>query len=158
VGDERGEAQVGSDGTIRSHFDVEAKRDCGCAQQSLRPFVPTTETASDRSIQEGGETDGLPRLVDMSCEVGDGLCQDILCLVRWVGVRYMVGPSGVIQSLGTEKRGSCPRVAPREGTSRILLLGRVVMNTICVVWGDEHNPCVIGSTGLVRWSRVVGRR
>jgi hypothetical protein len=29
-----------------------------------------------------------PQLVNALCEVGDGLCRDILCLVRWVGVRH----------------------------------------------------------------------
>jgi hypothetical protein len=57
------------------------------------------------SAQEGGETDSLPRLVDTSCEVGDGQCRDILCLIRWVGVRHGVGPSGTRDCLGTENRG-----------------------------------------------------
>jgi hypothetical protein len=35
-----------------------------------------------------------PQLVDVSCKVEDGLCRDILCLVRWVSVRHAVGPSG----------------------------------------------------------------
>jgi hypothetical protein len=55
------------------------------------------------SVQDGGETDGLPWLVNASCEVGNGLCQDILCLVRWVGVRHAVGPSGARDRPGTER-------------------------------------------------------
>jgi hypothetical protein len=61
------------------------------------------------NVQEGGETDGLPRLVDVPCEVGDRLCQDILCLVRWVGVRHAVGPSGARECPGMETREGCPR-------------------------------------------------
>jgi hypothetical protein len=49
------------------------------------------------------------RLVDASCEVGEGLCRDILCLVRWVGVRHAVGPSSV---------GECPRTETRERRPR----------------------------------------
>jgi hypothetical protein len=71
------------------------------------------------NIQEGGETDGLPRLVNASCKVGDRLCQDILCLVQWVDVRHVVGPSSATDHLGTERRG---RVTPWEGTGCILLL------------------------------------
>jgi hypothetical protein len=48
---------------------------------------------------------GLPRLVDASCEVGDRLCQDILCLVRWVSARHTVGPSGARDRPGMEERG-----------------------------------------------------
>jgi hypothetical protein len=65
----------------------------------------------------GRRRDGLPQLVNVSCEVGDGLCQDILCLVRWVsvrfvrwvGVRHVVGPSSARDRLGMKKRGGHPR-------------------------------------------------
>jgi hypothetical protein len=49
------------------------------------------------------------RLVDVSCEVGEGLCQDILCLLRWVGVKHAVGLSSVGERLRTETRESCTR-------------------------------------------------
>jgi hypothetical protein len=61
------------------------------------------------NIQEGGETDSLPRLVDASCEVGDGLCRDIVRLIRWVGIRHTVGLSGARDRPGTETREGCPR-------------------------------------------------
>jgi hypothetical protein len=86
------------------------------------------------NVQEGGEMDSLPRLVDASCEVGDELCQDILCLVRWVGVRHAVGPSSVRDCLGTEKRGGRP--CATGGDRSYPVVGcRVVMNAIRVVWG-----------------------
>jgi hypothetical protein len=86
------------------------------------------------NVQEGGETDGLPWLVNVSCEVGDGLCRDILCLVRWVSVRHAVGPSGARDCLGTEKRGGRPR-ATRGDRSYPAVGHRVVTNTIHVIWG-----------------------
>jgi hypothetical protein len=52
--------------------------------------------------------DSLPRLVDALCEVGDGVCEDILCLIRWVGVRHVVGPSSARDCPGTEKREDRP--------------------------------------------------
>jgi hypothetical protein len=48
--------------------------------------------------------DGLPRLVNVLCEVGDGLCWDNLCLARWVGVRHAVGLSSARERPGTETR------------------------------------------------------
>jgi hypothetical protein len=47
------------------------------------------------------------RLVDASCEMWERLCRDILCLIRWVGFKHAVGPSGV---------GERPRTETREGT------------------------------------------
>jgi hypothetical protein len=98
----------------------------GCVQGIARPnnigiclelqAQPGGRVGRCSSIQEGGETDSLPQLVNVSCEVGDGQCRDILCLVRWVGVRHRVGPSGARDRLETENRGGRPRIAPREGT------------------------------------------
>ncbi|KAJ7895932.1 hypothetical protein B0H14DRAFT_2558392 [Mycena olivaceomarginata] len=53
------------------------------------------------SIQERGETNGLPQLVDTLCEVEGRQCQDNLCLVRWVGVSYRLGLSSARDSLET---------------------------------------------------------
>jgi hypothetical protein len=91
--------------------------------------------------------EGLPRLVDALCEVGDGLCWDNLCLVRWVSVRHAVGLSGGRDRPGTEKREGCPRAT--GGDQSYPVAGRrVVTNTICVAWG------ALGS-----WRcRVVGGR
>jgi hypothetical protein len=80
------------------------------------------------------------RLVDVSCEVGERLCQDIFCFVRWVGVRHAVGPSGV---------GERPRTETREGrtlqgTGRIVGGRRVATNTVRAVPG-----------ALVRWMQKV---
>jgi hypothetical protein len=61
-----------------------------------------------------------PRLVDVSCEVGNGLCQDNLCLVWWDGVRHAVGLSSARDRPGMEKREG--RLCATGGTSRILLL------------------------------------
>jgi hypothetical protein len=78
--------------------------------------------------------DGLPRLVDTLCEVGDRLCQNILCLVQWVGMRHAVGPSGARDRLGMEKREGRPRTT--GGDRSYPVAGRrVVTNTIRVVWG-----------------------
>jgi hypothetical protein len=84
------------------------------------------------NIQEGGETDGLPWPVDASCEVGDGLCRDILCLVRWVGVRLAVGPSGARDRSETERRGGRPRAMGED---------------------QSHSLCGMGSTGFLEMSR-----
>ncbi|KAJ7799367.1 hypothetical protein B0H14DRAFT_3787976 [Mycena olivaceomarginata] len=45
------------------------------------------------SVRERGETNGLSWLVDTLCEVGEGQCWDILCLIQWVGVKHGLGPS-----------------------------------------------------------------
>jgi hypothetical protein len=92
--------------------------------------------------------EGLPRLVDGSCEVGDRLCWDILCLVRWFGVGHGVGPSGARHRLEMEKRGGHPCVAPREGIGRI--------DDYWTLRSDVCNSCGMGSTGLVRWRCVYG--
>jgi hypothetical protein len=82
-------------------------------------------------------------LVDLSCEVRDGLCQDILCLIQWVGVRHGVGPPGARDRVETEKKGGRPRIAPWEGIGCI--------NDYWTLHRDVRNPCGMGSTGLVRW-------
>ncbi|KAJ7803368.1 hypothetical protein B0H14DRAFT_3487414 [Mycena olivaceomarginata] len=46
--------------------------------------------AGARVLRKGERRMVSSRLVDASCEVGKGLCRDILCLVRWVGVRHAV--------------------------------------------------------------------
>jgi hypothetical protein len=92
--------------------------------------------------------DGLPRLVDASCEVRDGLCRDVLCLIRWVSVRHGIGPPGGRDHLETEKRGGHLRIAPREGISCI--------NDYWMLCRDVCNPCGMGSTGLVHWRCVYG--
>jgi hypothetical protein len=76
----------------------------GCVQGTVRPnnlrirselqAQPGGCVGRCSGVQDGGEMDGLPRLVDVSCEVGDGQCWDIFCLVQWVGVRHRIGPSG----------------------------------------------------------------
>jgi hypothetical protein len=76
-----------------------------------------------------------PQLVDASCEVGDGLCRDNPSLVRWVGVRHAVGPSGARDRPGMEKRGGHPRAT---GGNRLYPI-RVVTNTIRVVRGDRRS-------------------
>jgi hypothetical protein len=64
---------------------------CGCVRGTARPgdlrvrlelqARPGGRVRGCWNAQEGGETNGLPRLVDASCEVGDGLCRDIVCLI-----------------------------------------------------------------------------
>jgi hypothetical protein len=81
-----------------------------------------------------------PRLVDVSCEVGDGLCWDTLCLVQWVGVRHAVGPSGV---------GECPGTETREG--RPCARGPVV-SCWWMPSSDERSPCGMGSAGFLEMS------
>jgi hypothetical protein len=114
----------------------------GCVQGTARPnnlrirlavqTRPGSCIGGCSSAQGGGETDGLPRLVDVSCEVGDGPCWDILCLVRWVSIRHAVGPSGVINRLGTNKRSSMCCAA--GGDRSYPVAGRqAVMNTVHVV-------------------------
>jgi hypothetical protein len=98
--------------------------------------------------------DGLPRLVNVSCEVGDGLCQDILCLVRWVSIRHAVGPSSARDRPGTEKRGGHPRAT--GGDQSYPVAGRqVVTNTVCVVWGVPGSwRCRV--VGRCQESRIMG--
>jgi hypothetical protein len=125
----------------------------GCAQGTVRPnnlgiclelqARPGGRVGRCWNIQEGGETDGLPWLVDVSCEVRDRLCRDILCLVQWFGVRHGVGPSGARDCPRTENKGGRPRV-PRVGTCHILITG-------CL-----RNPCGMGSAGLICWRCVYG--
>jgi hypothetical protein len=100
------------------------------------------------SAQEGGETDGLLPLVDASFEVGDRLCRDILCLIRWVGVRYAVGPSSVRDHRGMEKRGGRPHIVP-------------VVSYCWMPSSDEHCPCGMRSAGSLEVyaeGRILGRR
>jgi hypothetical protein len=75
-----------------------------------------------RVLRKGERRMVSSRLVDVSCEVGKGLCQDILCLVRWVGVRHAVGPSGVGERPGMETREG----HMRRGSGRICWWGCVV--------------------------------
>jgi hypothetical protein len=91
-----------------------------------------------------------PRLVDVSCEVGDGLCRDILYLVRWVGIRHAVGLSSARDRPGTERRRGRSRAT---GGDRLYPIAgcRVVTNTICVV----GRPPFAG--GAYAEDRVVGR-
>jgi hypothetical protein len=97
----------------------------GCAQGTARPSDlgiclelqarPGGPIGRCWNIQGGGETDGLPQLVDVLCEVRDGLCRDILSRpVGWHQAR--VGPPGARDRL---ERGGRPRVVPREGISHI---------------------------------------
>ena len=72
-----------------------------------------------RVLRKGERRMVSSRLVDASCEVGEGLCRDILCLVRWVGVRHAVGPSGVGERPRTETREHRPGA---RWTGRILLV------------------------------------
>jgi hypothetical protein len=103
-----------------------------CLELQARPGSCVGECSS---AQEGGETDGLPWLVDVLCEVGERLCRDILCLVRWVGVRHAVGPSSARDCLGTERRGGRPRAMGGD-RSYPIAVHQVVTNTICVVWRE----------------------
>jgi hypothetical protein len=57
------------------------------------------------SVQKGGETNGLPRLVDVSCEVEGTQCQDMFCIIHWVAVRHRLGLSGVRDRLETGSGG-----------------------------------------------------
>jgi hypothetical protein len=80
-----------------------------------------------------------PRLVDASCEVGDGLCRDILCLIQWVGVRHCL-----VQGIVQEQKG-----------------GEVI--SYCrTPSSDEHNLCGKGrppfARGVYVEGRVAGRR
>jgi hypothetical protein len=88
----------------------------GCARGAVRPndlgiclelqARPVVASVGARVLMKGERQMVSSRLVDVSCEVGEGLCRDILCLVRRVGVRHAVGPSGV---------GERPRTETREG-------------------------------------------
>jgi hypothetical protein len=82
-----------------------------------------------RVLRKGERRMVSSRLVDASCEVGEGLCQDILCLVRWVGVRHAVGPSGVGERPRTEMREG----RTRQGTGHIAGGGQVAMNAVRAV-------------------------
>jgi hypothetical protein len=117
----------------------------GCVRGTVRPndlrICPELQARPGGRVrgcwnaQEGGETNGHPRLVDASCEVGEGLCWDILCLVRWVGVRHAVGPSSVGEHLATDTREGCPC------TNRSYLVGGRRS-----VWYGEHQ--VLGDVVL----------
>jgi hypothetical protein len=101
------------------------------------------------NVQEGRETDGLPRLVDALCGVRDGLCRDILCLVRWVGR----------QAHGRSVR--CERLSGngKEGRSS-MHHGREL--DVSYPSSDERNPCGMGrlpfTGGAYAESHLVGRR
>jgi hypothetical protein len=58
------------------------------------------------------------QLVDVSCEVGEGLCRDNLYLVRWVGARHRP----VWESVREQKRGD----VVGQGTGRIPLVDGAV--------------------------------
>jgi hypothetical protein len=127
----------------------------GCAQGTARindlgirlelQAQPGSCVGGCSSAQGGGETDGLPRLVDALCEVGDGQCRDILCLVQRVGVRHGAGP---VQEIVWEWKigGGCPR-APWEGIGCILSM---IYWTLC---GDVLH---MGCAGLVCWRCICG--
>jgi hypothetical protein len=84
-------------------------------------------SAGPQVLRKGERQVVSPRLVDASCEVGDGLCRDILCLVRWVGIRHTVGPSGVRERPQTEMWMTGERSYPVGGH-------QVTTNAVCVVW------------------------
>jgi hypothetical protein len=91
----------------------------GCAQGAVRPndlgiclelqAWLVVASVGAQVLMKGERQMVSSRLVDASCEVGEGLCRDILCLVQRVGVRHTVGPSGV---------GERPRTETREGRTR----------------------------------------
>jgi len=94
----------------------------GCARGAVRPndlgirlelqARLVIVSVGARVLRKGERRMVSSRLVDASCEVGEGLCRDILCLVRWVGVRHAVGPSGW-ESVRQRKRGDAVH-APRD--------------------------------------------
>jgi hypothetical protein len=94
------------------------------------------------SAQGGGETDGLPQLVNALCEVGDEQCRDIICLVRRVGVRHGVGPSGVRDCLGMENRG---RLSMCHGRGSVVSM---------IYWTPCDDVLCVGRASLVRWRCV----
>jgi hypothetical protein len=96
----------------------------GCARGAARPndlgiclelqARLVVVSVGARVLRKGERQMVSSRLVHVLCDVGERLCRDILCLVRWVGVRHTVGPSGV---------GERPRMEMREG---------------CTCWGDSY--------------------
>jgi hypothetical protein len=108
--------------------------------------------AGARVLRKGERQMVSPQLVDVSYEVGDGLCWDNLCLVRWVGVRHAVGPSGARERPGTETREG-PRA--KGGDRSYPVAGhRVVTNTVRV-WGAPGSwRCHV--IGRRQESRIVG--
>jgi hypothetical protein len=107
----------------------------GCAQCTARPsdleicLEPQARlggcVCGRSSAQGGGETNGFPRLVNVSCEVGHRQCRDILCLVQQVGIRHGVGPSG----------------APQEGISCILSMITGCRVVTCSMWYGTRQSC-----------------
>jgi hypothetical protein len=93
--------------------------------------------------------DGLPRLVDVSCEVGDRQCRDILCLIQWVGVRHGVGPSSVRDRLEMENRGLSTRRTTGGDRS-------YPVDDYWTPSSDVHDSCGKGSAGLIRRRCVYG--
>jgi hypothetical protein len=83
-------------------------------------------SAGPRVLRKGERQVVSPWLVDVLCEVGDRLCRDILCLVRWVGIRHVVGLSGARECPRTETWMTGERSYPVGGH-------RVTTNTVCVV-------------------------
>jgi hypothetical protein len=79
--------------------------------------------------------DGLPRLVNAPCEVGNGQCRNILRLVQWVGVRHMVGLSSARDRLETENGRGSPRVAPHRSYPVNDYWTPSLMSAVRVVWG-----------------------
>jgi hypothetical protein len=86
---------------------------------------------------------------------GNSLFQDILCLVRWVGVRHAVGPSGTRDRPGTERRRGHPHTTGRDGLYPVAG-HRVVTNTMW--YGEHQSRCVRGGSNRrkVSESRIVG--
>jgi hypothetical protein len=92
--------------------------------------LPGGHVSRCSSVQEGGETDGLPRLVNALCEVRDVQCRDNLLLVQWVSFRHGLGLSSArdhpVNDYWTPSSAVC-------------------------------NPCGKGSNSLVCWRCVYGR-
>jgi hypothetical protein len=90
----------------------------GCARGAVRPndlgiclelqARLVIASVGARVLRKGERGMVSSQLVDASCEVGKGLCRDILCLVRRVGVRHAVGPSSVGERPRTETRECRP--------------------------------------------------
>jgi hypothetical protein len=104
----------------------------GCARGAVRPndlgICPDLQarlviaSVGARVLRKGERQMVSSRLVDASCEVGEGLCRDNLCLVRWVGARHRP----VWESVREQKRGD----VVRQGTSRIPLVDGVVRGAL----------------------------